>query len=77
MTSPLQKSNSRVMQQKIEKALRLMGEVLDSIAVRDKPHPIWDKVITTTADSKKSAQAALNALDEVIAHNKAKDAEKI
>jgi len=56
------------MEQKLDKALRLMDEVLTSIAVRNNLHPLWDEVIQATAEATKSTRKALNALDDVVSH---------
>lgn len=76
MTTDKQKSNSWLMMQKLTKAQKLMDEVLTAITLRPL-HPLWDEVIRATAEGNKSLRRALNALDDVQAHNKAKESEKI
>lgn len=77
MSSDLQRSNVRVMTQKVEKAIRLLSEVKTSIEIRGKPHPLWDDTKTHTDYALINLGHIQGCLEAVAKFNKEAEAKKI
>lgn len=77
MSSKLQKSNTRIMQQKAEKAKRLIEEVKTSIEIRGKSHQLWDDASAYVELTLINLDYVRESLEAVVRFNAEAEARKI
>ena len=77
MSTVKQKTNSRVMQQKVEKARRLLGEVAQAVVVRGIAHELWYVVETHAVAAGQNCDNVLNALEAICEYNRKVEEKRI
>lgn len=70
MSTVKQKFNSRVMQQKAEKAQRLLREVVGAVEARGVVHELWETVKTHATAAAQNCDNVLNALESIHEYNR-------